>query len=189
MASAPGTGDGLHVLFIQGAGAGTHDDWDNRLVDSLRRALGDGVTVLYPRMPDEDDPRASSWGPVIRDEVWHLRDGDVVVGHSVGGTILLHVLAQEPPPVRLGGIVLIAAPYVGDGGWPADEFTFGADLGARLSGSVPVHMFHGLEDDTVPPAHADLFAAAIPSATIHRLAGRDHQLNGDLAEVAAVIAD
>ena len=44
------------VLFIQGGGAGAHDDWDDKLVDSLRGALGDGYVVLYPRMPAEDDP-------------------------------------------------------------------------------------------------------------------------------------
>ena len=28
------------VLFIQGGGEGTHDDWDNKLVESLERELG-----------------------------------------------------------------------------------------------------------------------------------------------------
>jgi hypothetical protein len=26
------------ILFIQGGGAGTHDEWDNKLVESLRQA-------------------------------------------------------------------------------------------------------------------------------------------------------
>jgi hypothetical protein len=28
------------ILFIQGGGAGAHDEWDDKLVDSLRRELG-----------------------------------------------------------------------------------------------------------------------------------------------------
>ena len=39
------------VLFIQGGGAGTHDEWDDKLVESLRHELGDGYEVRYPRMP------------------------------------------------------------------------------------------------------------------------------------------
>jgi hypothetical protein len=39
----------------------------------------------------------------------------------------------------------------------------------------------------VPFAHLDLYATAIPGATVHRLEGRDHALNNDLAEVAAGI--
>ena len=121
-------------------------------------------------MPDEDDPSAATWVPAIRQAIAALEDGAVVVGHSVGGTILVHALADEPPDRRLGAIVLLAAPFVGAGGWPADEFELPSDLGARLPAGVPVHVFHGLDDDEVPPAHADLYARAVPEAQVHRLA-------------------
>jgi hypothetical protein len=49
------------VLFVQGGGAGTHDEWDSRL----------------------------------------------------GGTILISVLAAEPPVWAPSAILLIAAPFVG----------------------------------------------------------------------------
>src|SRR6187200_3319123 len=100
------------VLFIQGGGSGTHDDWDDKLVGSLRRELGDGYEVRYPRMPNEDDPSASTWGPAIRSSIADLGAGGVVVGHSVGGTILIHTLVQHPPAVAPAAIVLLAAPFV-----------------------------------------------------------------------------
>ena len=176
-----------HVLFIQGGGAGVHDEWDDKLVDSLRRTLGDGHDVRYPRMPDEDDPSAASWSPAIHREMAELDGGAVVVGHSVGGTILIHVLAQPPTAPRLAAVVLIAAPFVGAGGWPADEFELSSDLGARLPRGLAVHVVHGLDDETVPPAHADLYARAIPQAQLHLLPGRDHQMGDDLREVAELI--
>ncbi|WP_406004954.1 alpha/beta hydrolase [Streptomyces sp. NBC_00637] len=175
------------ILFIQGGGAGTHDAWDDKLVDSLRRGLGAEHEVRYPRMPDEDDPSYAAWSAAIRHAVAELEDGAVVAGHSVGGTILVHALAERPPERRLAAIVLIAAPFVGRGGWPGDEFELPADLGARLPHGTPVHVFHGLEDETAPPSHADLYARAIPQARVHRLPGRDHQLNNDLSEVAEAI--
>jgi predicted alpha/beta hydrolase family esterase len=175
------------VLFIQGGGDGTHDEWDDKLVDSLRRELGDAFEVRYPRMPVEDDPSAATWGPAIVREIGGLDDGSVVIGHSVGGTILVHTLAEHPPSVALAAIVLLAAPFVGDGGWPADEFELPADLDVRLPPDAAVHVFHGLDDDTVPPSHAELFARAIPQAQVHRLPGRDHQLGNDLRTVAELI--
>src|SRR5690242_9116813 len=99
------------VLFIQGGGTGVHDEWDDKLVDSLSRELGEGYEVRYPRMPDEADPSYARWSPAIRREVAELADGAVVVGHSVGGTILVHALAQQPPARRLAAIVLIAVPF------------------------------------------------------------------------------
>ena len=176
-----------HVLFIQGAGAGTHDEWDDKLVDSLRRELGDAWEIRYPRMPAEDDPSYAVWGPAISEAIATLEDGAIVVGHSVGGTLLVQTLAERPPDVSLAAIVLIAAPFVGVGGWPGEEFELSDDLGALLPAGVPVHIFQGLEDDTVPPAHADLYARAIPRAEVHRLPGRDHQLGDDLGEVAKLI--
>jgi predicted alpha/beta hydrolase family esterase len=175
------------VLFIQGGGAGTHDDWDNKLVESLLRALGEGYEVRYPRMPDEDNPGQAAWSEAIRRELAALADGAVVVGHSVGATLLINALAGQSPGCALAAIVLIAAPFVGEGGWPGDEFELPKNLGTRLPHGVRVHVFHGLRDGTVPPSHADLYAEAIPQALVHRLPGRDHQLNNDLSDVAKAI--
>jgi predicted alpha/beta hydrolase family esterase len=175
------------VLFIQGGGAGTHDEWDDKLVDSLRRELGDAYEIRYPRMPAQHDPGIATWGPAISEALGTLEDGALVVGHSVGGTLLIHTLAERSPDVALAAIVLIAAPFVGDGGWPGEEFELAGDLGARLADGVRVHVFHGLDDDEVPPAHADLYARAIPQARVHRLPGRDHQFRNDLSEVATMI--
>ena len=177
----------LAVLFVQGGGEGTHDEWDNVLVDSLRTELGSRYEVCYPRMPDEGDPNYPRWSAAIGREIAHLDEGAVVAGHSTGGTILVQALIDRPPERRLAAIVLIATPFVGDGGWPGQEFEFFGDLGDRLPAGVPVHVFHGAEDETAPATHATLYAAAIPGAQVHVLAGRDHQLNGDLTDVAFAI--
>ncbi len=177
------------ILFIQGGGAGVHDFWDDKLVESLSRELGDGHEVRYPRMPDEGDQSYATWSAVLRREMADLDDGAIVVGHSVGATILINALAELPPPTNLGAIMLIAAPFVGEGGWPNDEFELTNDLGARLPQDVAVHVFHGFQDGTAPPSHADLYARAIPQAQVYRLPGRDHQLNNDLSDVAKAIRD
>jgi hypothetical protein len=175
------------ILFIQGGGAGAHDEWDDKLVESLRRELGGQYEVRYPRMPDEGDPSYARWSTAVRREMTALDEGAAVVGHSVGAAILLKALVEQPPEKGLGAIVLIAAPFVGEGGWLSDEFELTSDLGAKLPPGVRVHVFHGLRDETAPPSHADLYALAIPQAQMHRLLGRDHQLNNDLSEVAEAI--
>ena len=176
------------VLFVQGAGAGVHDHWDNKLVESLTRELGHGYEVRYPRMPGEEDPDAKTWKAALRGELDALHDGAIVVGHSVGGTILINALAEKPPAIALGAIVLIAAPFVGEGGWQSDDWQSSGDgLGEKLPRGVPIYVYHGTGDGTVPPSHADLYARVIPQAQLRHLPGRDHQLNDDLREVATVI--
>lgn len=175
------------ILFVQGGGADVHDTWDNTLVDSLRRELGPGYEVSYPRMPNEGDPSFPPWRAALEHELDGLEAGAVVVGHSIGGTILIHTLAEYAPNASLGAIVLIATPFVGAGGWPGEDIEPRSDLGARLPRDVPVALYHGEKDDTVPVAHAELYARAIPQARVHRLPGRDHQLGNDLSEVASDI--
>jgi pimeloyl-ACP methyl ester carboxylesterase len=175
------------VLFIQGGGAGAHDEWDHKLAESLRRELGGGYELRYPCMPGEGDPSYARWSAAIRREMADLDHGAIVVGHSVGAAILVNALAEQPPERELAVIALIAAPFVGPGGWPGEEFELTSDLGARLPAGARVHVFHGLQDETAPPSHAGLYALAIPQAQVHRLPGRDHQLNNDLDVVAEAI--
>lgn len=176
------------LLFVQGGGAGAHDEWDSKLVESLRRELGPGYEIHYPRMPLEGEPKYASWQAALEKALQSLGPGAIVVGHSVGATILLKLLTEQPLARPLGAVFLIAAPFVGKGGWSADDLQFPPDLGARLPQGVPIHFYHGLADETAPPSHVDLYARAVPQAHVHRLPGRDHQLNDDLSDVAAAIA-
>ena len=83
------------VLFVQGGGEGTHDEWDNKLVASLERELGSDYEIRYPRMPDEGSPQYGSWKVALQTEFGKLRDGAILIGHSIGGTILIAALAEH----------------------------------------------------------------------------------------------
>lgn len=172
------------VLFVQGAGEGVHDRWDSKLVASLERELGESYAVRYPRMPGEDDPGYSAWKALLVKEFDSLEDGAILVGHSVGGTILIHVLAEQQPKPRFGGLFVIAVPFIGEGGWPSDDIDDCKDFSERLPPGVPVYLYHGIDDAVVPTAHVHLYAKAIPHAVVRMFERRDHQLNNDMSDVA-----
>jgi predicted alpha/beta hydrolase family esterase len=176
-----------HVLFIQGGGHGAHDLWDDKLVVSLGRNLGPDYRIGYPRMPNEADPHYVLWKAALKQELGKLNAGAILIGHSIGGTILINVLAEGQADRTPSGIFVISAPFVGMGGWPSEDIRPKSDLGASLPADVPVYLYHGSQDESVPFTHVDLYAKAIPQAVVRRLAGRDHQLNNDLSDVAADI--
>lgn len=176
-----------HVLFVQGAGADVHDRWDDKLAASLGRELGDDYAIHYPRMPNEGDPRYSSWSAALLGELHTIEDNVVIVGHSVGATIVIHTVAEHLPLPQVTGVFLVAAPFLGEGGWPSDDIEPRIDFSERLPADLPVFLYHGLEDETVPFAHVQLYAEAIPQAIVRALAHRDHQLNDDMSEVAGDI--
>jgi predicted alpha/beta hydrolase family esterase len=175
------------VLFVQGGGKGAHDDWDDKLVESLKRELGSDYEIRYPRMPNEDDPSYAAWKRALERESARLDDEAILVAHSIGATILINALADRPSKRRFGALFFIATPFVGEGGWSSNDVKPPRDLGAKLPQGIPIHFYHGLLDDTAPPQHADFYARAVPQARVHRLPGRDHQLNNDLSEVADAI--
>lgn len=172
------------LLFVQGGGEGTHDQWDNKLVESLEGELGAGYSIHYPRMPNEDDPRYTAWKAAIVEECKFLNDGAILVGHSLGGAFLLHVLAEQRFTFRPSALILIAVPFIGADGWPNDDIEARTDLAERLPARLPVFLYHGSEDQIVPFAHARLYAQVFPQAILRAVPHRDHQLNNDLSAVA-----
>ena len=172
------------VLYVQGSGKDVHDQWDNKLVTSLERELGDDFAVSYPRMPNEADVEYSAWKAALLEQFESLEDGAILVGHSVGGTVLIHTLAQQPRTPRLGGIFLISAPFIGEGGWPSDDIRGRTDFSERLPLGMPVFLYHAIDDDIVPVAHVYLYSHAMPRAVVRALEHSNHQLNNDLSLVA-----
>jgi predicted alpha/beta hydrolase family esterase len=173
-----------HVLFVQGGGSGAHDSWDNKLVASLEQGLGPDHAIHYPRMPDEADPAPAAWKETIARELSDVGDDGFLVGHSVGAAVLLDYLADATLERRVAGVFLIAAPFIGGGGWPSEDLRPTGQLALGPHGDAPLYFYQGRDDETVPISHIEMFAAAFPAATVRRLEGRNHQLNDDLSEVA-----
>ena len=174
------------MLFVQGGGEGAHEV-DARLVASLAKELGPDYEIHYPVMPHEAAPDYSTWNRVLIGQLARLGVDGIVVGHSVGATIVLRSLAANQLKQKLAAVLLIATPFVGEGGWEIEDFTSSRAIGAKLP-DIPIYFYHGREDETVPFAHLELYAAMLPQAFIRRLDGRNHQLNEDLSEVACDIA-
>ena len=171
------------VVFIQGGGAGAYEE-DALLVRDLQERLGPGIPIDYPRMPDEGDPDPATWGPAIRGAIEAARAPVVLVGHSIGGYLLLKQLVAETPRVEVAAVALIAAPFPsGDADWTFDGFELPPDFANRLPVGTVVLLYASEDDKTVPFAHRDLYAAAIRGSRTRTTTG-GHQLGNDLGQVA-----
>jgi predicted alpha/beta hydrolase family esterase len=175
-----------HVLFIQGAGRGAYDE-DKRLAASLRRTLGPRFEVRYPAMPNEDDAHYEEWRQQIEQQVADVSGPVVIVGHSVGASVLMKWLSERQNETALAGVFLVAAPFWGGDGWRYEGYerlALPPGFATRLPPGIPVYLYHCRDDATVPFDHLALYAKALPLATVRAFDEGGHQLNDDLSAVA-----
>jgi predicted alpha/beta hydrolase family esterase len=174
------------ILFIQGGGSGAHEE-DEKLVASLRSALGALYEVRYPTMPQESDPDYKRWKEQIRKDLAAVEGDLILVGHSLGGSFLLNYLSEVKPDVTIAGLFLIATPYWGGDGWRYDGYEAVAlpeDFASKLPKGAPIFFYHSRDDEIVPFAHLALYGRRLPQAVRREFHGRGHQLGNDLSEVA-----
>ena len=184
-----GTMPGL-VLFIQGAGRGAYDE-DKLLAESLQHGLGPRFEVRYPVMPNEDDAPYEQWRQRIERELTNAPGPAVVVGHSVGASVLMKWLSERKDETAVAGVFLVACPFWGGDGWRYEgyeELALPPEFAAALPTGIPVYLYHCRDDATVPFDHLALYAQALPQATVRAFDEGGHQLNDDLSAVARDIA-
>src|SRR3712207_4077141 len=97
-----------HVLFIHGGGQGAYEE-DKKLAANLRDVLGDAYDVQCPKMPDEESPEYEAWKKQIAKELTALHGEVILVGHSLGASILLKYLSEEKVEKPVAGLFLIAS--------------------------------------------------------------------------------
>jgi predicted alpha/beta hydrolase family esterase len=173
-----------HVLFIHGAGEGAFEE-DGRLVASLQSALGLAFDVHYPKMPEHDSATYADWKAPIERALATLDNTVSLVGHSVGGSVLVKYLSEQPLDKPISSVFLLATPYWGaDEFWKWDEVRLGEDVATKLASRPRIFLYHSRDDEVVPFAHLALYATKLPQATVRVFDRRGHQFGNDLAEVA-----
>src|SRR5689334_19821259 len=72
-----------------GTGMGSYD-----LVTYLRRQLGPEYPLQFPLLDDPDHPTYRRWKELLDTEFAALQHGSILIGHSLGGSVLLKYLAE-----------------------------------------------------------------------------------------------
>ncbi|HEX8033136.1 MAG TPA: alpha/beta hydrolase [Ktedonobacterales bacterium] len=172
------------ILFIQGGGNGGYEA-DAKLATSLQAVLGAAYEVRYPRMRTDEALPDFGWGQQIDEEMAAVEGEVILVGHSLGASVLLKLLSESDGNRHIAGIFLIATPFWGgDKNWQYEGLTLQADFGDKLPKGIPLFLYQCRDDEEVPVAHLALYAQALRQATIRELAGGGHQLGNDLTPVA-----
>lgn len=173
------------VFFIQGGGDGGYEA-DAKLAASLQEALGSTYNVRYPEMPKEDTPDFG-WLRQMGEEISVVKGEVILVGHSLGASMLLKYLSEHKVHNQIGGLFLLSTPF-----WSGDEkwkkgLMLREDFAETLPADIPIYLYHSTDDKEVDVAHLAMYAKKLPRANIREVASGGHQFGNDLTQVAVDI--
>lgn len=177
----------ITVLFIHSAGPQGPGDGSSALLTGLRAILPPDITLIAPLMPNPDAPEAEPWLASVEAEIAAIPGDFVMLGHSLGGSTILQALARFGIPERLLGVVTLAAPFWGAGGWEMEEFALPHDDQAKLLKLSRLIILQGDADDVVAKNHPQLYRDLLPQAKITMLAGVDHEAASAAPAVLAAL--
>jgi uncharacterized protein len=82
--------------------------WQWQLVEALRL---DGEQVLYPQLPDPDQPRLDVWSELLHAELAQLGSGQrIVIAHSLSVLLWLYVAAGLRAAEEVDRVLLVCPP-------------------------------------------------------------------------------
>jgi uncharacterized protein len=177
---------GKKLIFFHGGGSKEDYEADAKLVASLKVRLGSGYTVHYPLLENEGTPDFGRRKQISL-EIFTSEDNTILLGHSLGASMLLACLSENKIRKKVAGIFLLATPFWnGNEDWVA-PFKLQPNFAKQLDKKTPLFFYHCRDDDEVPFGHLTIYKQQLPWATYRELPDGGHQFNNDLAIVATDI--
>jgi predicted alpha/beta hydrolase family esterase len=174
----------IDVLFIHSAGAQSGEQGSTPFVRQLRRALGPGYRVTCPTMPLPEAPSYARWHRELEKRLAGGRRYPVLVGHSLGGSVLLKHLSEQDGTCAATSLHVVAAPYWGSADWQVDEFQLRDGFARHLPSPLQVHLYQSEDDEVVAIDHLARYAQALPAAKVVKLGQGGHTFPHGLPELA-----
>ncbi|MFM1652498.1 alpha/beta fold hydrolase [Brevibacillus sp. B_LB10_24] len=172
------------VVFIHSAGPQGHRQGSSDLIAYLHSALGPDYEVLHPQMPNPEKPEYVLWKRQLDQEFSAFDREVILIGHSLGGSVLLKYLSESSFRQPIAGLFCIAAPFWGeDEGWRSGEFVLQEDFHLQLPEIPRMFFYHSRGDQIVPYAHLGQYAAKFPQATVRTLEGVEHSFRDGIPQL------
>lgn len=171
------------ILFVHSAGPQGHHEGSDYLVSYLIPALGSRYNMRLPEMPDPENPHYAGWKSRLKKELASSGDDLILVGHSLGASVLLKYLSEETIRQRIDGLFLIGAVYWGKEDWDVKEYVLKRNFASKLQQIENIFLYHSRDDEVVPITHLRYFAEQLTNATVREFDNRGHLFGRGLPEL------
>jgi predicted alpha/beta hydrolase family esterase len=161
-----------NAVFIHCSGTQSGDHGSTPLINYLKIETKSELNILHPSMPDPRSPSYGAWEKVIENA--NLSQCSIVIGHSLGASVILKYLSEQKPFLALDALFLIATPFWGLRDWTHGDYVLKADFPKALVNVKRIFFYHSNDDHVVPVHHLEAYSSCLPGATARRLNGQGH---------------
>jgi predicted alpha/beta hydrolase family esterase len=163
------------ILFAHSAGPqGAPGEGSYDLVIYLKETLGERYHILDPLIEDPEAPTYEMWKTMFKEQFTAVMQPVILIGHSLGGSMLLKYLSEEQPEIRISGLFLIAIPQWSKEGWDVASFALNENFEATLPPLGPVFFYQGTLDPIVPLNHLSFYKEHFKNALFWEAEVSDH---------------
>ena len=151
---------------------------------TLRERLGDDWQVFTPTMPSKYNAKYLEWLIWFEKILPHLKEGVILIGHSLGGIFLAKYMNENELPVQVHATFLVAAPFdATDTDFSLADFTLSGSLANLESRAGTLYLYHSEDDDVVPFSALEKYKEHLPKALVRVLTDRGHVLQEEFPEL------
>ncbi|HET7535352.1 MAG TPA: alpha/beta fold hydrolase [Candidatus Didemnitutus sp.] len=172
------------ILFVHSAGPQSGVQGSAPFLKHLRRDLGADYAVSAPKMPAPTKPSYQSWKRKIAKLLSHENAPSILVGHSLGGSVLLKYIAEERPDVRARGLFIVSSPYWGSNN---PDFVLAEGFAQSLPKKLKIYFYQSRDDEVINLDHLARYRKAVPRATVRTIASGGHTFKAGLPELVTDI--
>lgn len=160
-------------------------NWKNVLPEML----GSDYEVIQPQMPNKWNAKYEEWKIWFEKYIPFLRDGIVLVGHSMGGVFLAKYLAENEFPKKIKAVFLVAPPFNMDEGRALVEFVLPASLQNFEKQCGKILIYHSKDDSVVDFGELAKYQKVLQNATVKVFENRGHFTDEAFPELVSDIKD
>ncbi|RYY01217.1 MAG: serine hydrolase family protein [Gammaproteobacteria bacterium] len=173
----------IEVLFIHSAGSQSGGQGSSSLLKHLRDGLGTAYNIISPKMPAPTKPSYERWKQELDKQFSKNNSVPILIGHSLGGSVLLKYLSEQKREIQIAGLFIIAAPYWGSEGWKVEEFILRNNYAKYLPAETKLYLYQSCDDEVVSIDHLRFYSTAIPNSIVRKLDGGGHTFKDGLTEL------
>lgn len=156
-------------------------DWKSFLPD----ALGSEYDVLFPVMPNKTNAKFAEWKMWLEKISPFVKDGVILVGHSLGGMFLAKYLSENKFPKKVGALFFVAAPHNNSG--EIGDFVLPSSLEGVGTQVSKIYLFYSKDDKVVPFVEHEAYQKQLPNAQVLVFEDRGHFNQPEFPEIVNLI--